>query len=115
MKISAPLNKIENIIPYFDADIYLMAHQHKKVAGVVDRYYMTRKAPYDTGYKSIVLANTGGYLRGYLKGATQGNIFPRGGYVERGMRPPVGLGCILLFVRPVHTETADRLDLNVGL
>lgn len=115
MKMSAPLNKIENIIPYFDADIYLMGHQHKKVAATADRIYMTRGANPKVGYKTIVLANTGGYLEGYRQGATQGGVFPRGGYVERGMRPPVSLGSILLFIRPVRTEESERLDLNVGI
>lgn len=114
-KASAPLNKLENIMPYFDADIYLIGHQHKKVGAPVDQMYMTRRKPFDLRYRTKILANTGGYLRGYLKGSGQGGTFPRGGYVERGMRPPVSLGCILLFIRPVHTDHEDRLDMNVGL
>ena len=115
--MSAPLNKLENIVPYFDADIYLMGHQHKKAGAVADRIYMTRQEPYKVADKTIVLANTGGYLRGYFQGATQGGNFPRGSYVERWMKPPVSLGCILLYIRPLrNTRTKPaRLDLNVGL
>jgi len=114
IKTSAPLNKLENIMPYFDADIYLIAHQHKKVSTPIDQLYMTRKKPYDIGYRTKILACTGGYLLGYYKGAKQGGLYPRGGYVERGMRPPVALGCIVLYIRPVHSQV-DRLDLNVSL
>lgn len=114
-KASAPLNKLENIMPYFDADIYLIGHQHKKVGTPIDQMYMTRQKPYDLSYKTKVIAGTGGYLRGYLKGNTQGRLYPRGCYVERGMRPPVALGCILIYVRPVHSGNTDRIDLNVAL
>lgn len=119
VKASAPLNKLENIMPYFDADIYLMGHQHKKVAAVVDRIYMTRKPPHNIGYKTIIMANTGGYMEGYVPHIRQGGLYPRGGYVEKGMRAPVGLGSILLYIRPVRIQTDGmdiaRLDLNVGI
>lgn len=117
VKMSAPLNKLENIIPYFDADIYLMGHQHKKASAVADRIYMTRQDPYRVSYKTIIIANTGGYLRGYFQGSTQGGNFPRGSYVERWMKPPVSLGCILLYVRPIgkSTNRPAKLDLNVAI
>lgn len=115
VKTSAPLNRLENLMPYFDADVYLIGHQHKKVGAPVDQVYMTKKRPHSLSYRTRILAGTGGYLSGYTQGATQGGIFPRGGYVERGMRPPVALGCVLLFIRPVHTAREDRLDLNIGL
>lgn len=99
---------------YFDADIYLIGHQHKKVSAPLDQLYMTRKKPYGIAHRTKVIACTGGYLQGYYKGANQGRPYPRGGYVERGMRPPVALGCILLYLRPIHSHE-DRLDINVSL
>lgn len=114
-KAAAPLNRLENIMPYFDADIYLIGHQHKKVATPIDQIYMTRQYPFKLQYRTKIIACTGGYLLGYLQGSTQGRPFPRGTYVEKGMRPPVSLGCILLFIRPVHNNHTSRIDLNVGL
>lgn len=113
-KASAPLNKLENLMPYFDADIYLIGHQHKKVGAPLDQLYMTRERPYDISHRTKIIACTGGYLQGYYKGSNQGRPYPRGGYVERGMKPPVALGCILLYLRPVHAH-GDRLDINVSL
>lgn len=115
LRVAAPLNRLDNLMPYFDADIFLIGHQHKKVGAPIDQLYMTRRPPFDLRYKTKILACTGGYLRGYQKGTTQGRLYPRGGYVERGMRPPVSLGCILLFIRPVRIGDDRRLDLNVGL
>jgi hypothetical protein len=101
-------------MPYFDADVYLIGHQHKIVGAPIDQLYMTHQKPYDIKYRTKIIAGTGGYLQGYCKGARQGGLYPRGGYVERGMRPPVALGSILLYIRPVHADQ-DRLDLNVSL
>jgi len=114
-KASAPLNRLENLMPYFDADIYLIGHQHKKVGAPIDQLYMTRQKPYDIGYKTKIIAGTGGYLQGYCRGSKQGGLYPRGSYIERGMRPPVALGCILLYLRPIHSEREDRLDINISL
>jgi len=115
-KVSAPLNKLENLMPYFDADIYLIGHQHKKVGAPVDQLYMTKKRPYDIKHRTKLLACTGGYLKGYWRNSmVGGGHFPRGNYVERAMHTPVALGCPILYVRPVHTEHEDRLDLNISL
>jgi hypothetical protein len=114
-KASAPLNKLENIMPYFRADIYLIGHQHKKVGTPIDQLYMTNKKPYDIKHRTKIIAGTGGYLKGYWKGARMSGVNPRGSYVERWMRPPVALGCIVLTLRPVHQKNDDRLDINVSL
>lgn len=114
-KSSAPLNKLENIMPYFDADVYLMGHQHKKVGAPIDQVYMTRKRPHKIQYRTKIIACTGGYLIGYMQGVSQGRKYPRGGYVERRMLSPVSLGCILLYIRPVKTNDVYRLDMNIGL
>lgn len=115
MKSGAPLNRLENVMPYFDADIYLMGHQHKKVGTPIDQLYMTVKFPHKLRYRTKLIACTGGYLRGYMQGVTQGRNFPRGGYVEQRMLSPVSLGCVLIFIRPVHANSEYRLDMNIGL
>jgi len=114
-KVSAPLNRLENIMPYFNADIYLIGHQHKKVGAPMDQLYMTAKKPYDIKHRTKIIAGTGGYLKGYWKGARMSGVNPRGSYVERAMLPPVALGCIALYLRPAHGRHDDRLDINVSL
>lgn len=115
-KAAAPLNKLENLMPYFDADIYLIGHQHKKVGAPIDQLYMTKKRPYDIRHRTKIIAGTGGYLKGYWKGSkVGGGFYPRGGYVERGMRNPVALGCVVLYIRPVHKGNIDSLDINISL
>ena len=103
-------------MPYFDADIYLMGHQHKKVGTPIDQCYMSKKRPYDIKHRTKAIAGTGGFLKGYLKGSrSAGGFIPRGGYVERAMHTPVALGCPILYIRPVHEEHEDRLDINISL
>jgi hypothetical protein len=115
VKTSAPLNRLENLMPHFEADIYLIGHQHKKVGAPIDQMYMTKKKPYRISYKTKLIAGTGGYLRGYLQGNTQGRLYPRGCYIERFMRPPVALGCILVYIRPVRRDKEERIDLNLAV
>ena len=110
----APLNKLERIVAAFDADIYLIGHQHKKVASPIDHLYMTGKPPYHIKHKTKVIACTGGFLQGYKEGLRRRGR-AQGTYVEKAMMPPVALGGILLKIRPVHTEEGNRLDINVEL
>lgn len=118
IKQGAPLNKLENLIGAFDADIYLMAHMHKKVGGMIDQLYMTRQAPFKLRHRTKLIAGTGGFLRGYLQGSKQGKV-ASGNYVEKAMMGPVALGGILIKVRPVRDQTDGnddaRLDIGVEL
>lgn len=101
VRVSSPLNKIENIMHVFDADIYLMAHQHKLVSAKLNQIYMTRKRPYELGHRQRIAACTGGYFRGYMLESKVGRV-PRGSYAERGMLPPTALGCIRVQITPLE-------------
>ena len=111
VKMSAPLNKIENIMHAFDADIYLIGHQHKAVAAPLDQLYMTSKQPYRIAHRRRIAACTGGYLRSYLLGNRVGGV-PRGGYAERAMLSPTALGHIQIHITPTYRA---GLDLKVTL
>jgi len=110
IKASAPLNKLENVIQAFDADVYLIGHAHKKVSAIMNQIFMTRKAPYKLGHRTQIIACTGGYLRSYMPGSKVGTIL-RGGYAERGMMTPTELGGVQIHVTPVR----EGLDLKVTL
>lgn len=114
MKQGAPLNKLENIVGGFEADIYLMAHMHKKVGAMVDQLYMSHKGILK--HRTKLIAGTGGFLRGYLQNSKSGGV-ASGTYVERGMMGPVALGGILVKVRPVRStvEGRDEVRLDIGV
>ena len=117
-KVSAPLNKLENLMHAFDADVYLIGHQHKLVAAPIDQLYMTQKKPYTIKHRTKIIACTGSFLRGYTAGSKRG-LRAQGGYVEKKMLTPVALGGVMLHIRPVRTQVGGReetrLDLNIEL
>lgn len=114
MGASAPLNKLQAIMPFFDADIYLMGHMHKVVGAPLDQLYMTRGAKAQLRHKTKLVAGTGSFLRGYTEGSAKAG-HAAGGYVEKAMLPPVALGGVVITVTPVHKDTEDRLDLRISL
>ena len=112
----APLLKLENMVKYFDADVYLMAHMHKKVSTALDYVYMTRgRRPQRLAHRTRVLAGTGGFLEGYSQGSKSLAGKPEGSYVEKAMMGPVALGGPLIKIRPVKEGGTWRLDLGVEL
>ena len=112
-KVSSPLNRLENLMAYFDADIYLMGHQHKKVSAPIDQIYMTRNHPAHLSHRTKIIACTGSFLRGYMEGSKQGAGRAGGTYVEKKMLTPVALGGLVIRLRPVHSGRNDRLDVSV--
>lgn len=108
----APLNKLYHVMNHFEADVYLIGHQTKKPAVKVPRLKLNSSGRLVVGNK--VLAGTGGFTEGYTQGSKQGRI-PRGGYVEKALLNPVYLGSPLIKIRPVYSNTANRLDLNVEI
>ena len=110
----APLTKLQTLMPFFDADIYLMGHMHKVVGAPLDQIYMTRKQPPQLKYKTKIIAGTGSFLRGHMQGSNKAGR-ATGSYVEKGMLPPVSLGGVVITVKPVHTSSEDRLDMRISL
>lgn len=114
MKASAPLNRLENIVHYFDADIYLMGHMSKKVGAPLDQLYMTHKNPARLDHRTKIIAGTGGFSQGYKQGSKNG-LHARGSYVEQAMMTPAALGGVAIRIAPVHSGNNDRLDLHLSL
>lgn len=113
VKASAPLNKLENIADSFDADIYLMAHQHKLVATRKPQLYMSQRAPYRVKERERVLVSVGSWLRAYQASSKQPGGRAGGTYVEKRMMPPVAVGGCIVKVRPLHREDEDRIQIRV--
>ena len=98
-RIASPLNVLDQISNYWEADIYLIGHQSKKVAAPLDRC----EPVWDSNgcrliHRTKILACTGGFMRGYMVGSKEGNI-PRGNYVEKAVLSPVALGGVLVKIR----------------
>ena len=118
---AAPLTKLERIVQAFDADVYLIGHHHKKAAAKMQRivpvWGRRDTAGHRLSHKNLIIASTGGFLRGYMAGSKRGGI-PRGNYVEAGMMTPVALGGVVIYARP-RTEgpkrTAASVDLDISI
>lgn len=118
--LSTPINQLENVMKSFDADVYLVGHHHKKVAG---KYPLVKAQFAEKGgkkhhlvHKNRILACTGSFLKGYQESSTrQGRA--QGGYVEKGMMNPVALGGVVLAARPRYEDSARvaTVDLDIIL
>jgi hypothetical protein len=134
--LGAPLNKLERLLTSWEADIYLIGHHHKKVAGPIDRIepaWRGNRREATVVHRTKIIACTGSFLKGYatedgaaskVRRTTKGlegtpAEVRRGGYVEQKMLNPVALGGILVKIKPRWTNTADGSgwmpDLNVEL
>ena len=115
--VSAPLNLLEHVIKVFEADIYLIGHQHKKVAAPMDRIYVNwRTRSPSLRHRRVIIACTGGFLRGYMQGIRrQGRS--QGTYVEKRLLSPTALGGIAIYARPRRDtrEGMDRYHLDLGV
>ena len=101
-KACAPLNKLENLSPYWGGfDVFLMAHTTKAPAVPINRVYPRwhgNGAP-DLIHKKIYFVSTGGYSKAYRVGNKQGRV-PRGDYAEQGVMNPSVIGSPLLKIYP---------------
>lgn len=108
-KTHAPLLKLENLLPYWDADIFLIGHMTKQAAAPVSRVFpvWTSKVPVLRDRK-VYLVGTGGWLKGYEERSRHGTT-PRGGYVEAKMLNPVQLGAPIVTIRPKIISPSTRI------
>jgi len=113
--LGAPLNTLEHVVKAFSADIYLMGHHHKKVAGPLDRVFVQWEAdPPRLAHRRIIMACTGGFLRGYMQGHQRSGR-AQGTYVEQRMLNPTSLGGVVIYARPRSTRGKYHLDLSIEL
>lgn len=115
--LGAPLNKLERLLTSWEADIYLIGHHHKKVAGPIDRIepaWQGNRNHAGVVHRTKIIACTGSFLKGYatedgapskVKRTAKGlegvpADVRRGGYVEQNMLNPVALGGVLVKIKP---------------
>lgn len=116
--LATPINQLESVLKSFEADVYLVGHHHKKVAGkypVLKAEFPERGGKARLVHKNRILACTGSFLRGYMEGS-QREGRARGGYVEAGMLNPVALGGVVIYARPKYNHDGyAEVDLDVSL
>jgi len=103
----APLNKLNPMVGRFEADAFLMAHQHKSVTAKVPYCYDRRvKDGWEETHRDISLTCTGGWLQGYQQNSRSGGR-AGGHYPEQRMLTPLSLGGTRLELIPIHESNRD--------
>jgi len=106
----APLNKLEDKLKTFDADCFLMAHQHKAVTAKKPFLYLDNsQGQPKLVHKDRSITGTGGWLQGYMQGSQSGNR-AGGYYPEQRMLTPVSLGGCRIHIFPKHSGSRDWIE-----
>jgi len=84
------INKLEDMITYVDADVYLQGHVHRKETETKSTLYLDTHG--NLKVKKRVLGVTGCFLHGYQEGVSS--------YVEKWGFPPTDTGAIKLMFNP---------------
>jgi hypothetical protein len=84
------LNRLEDLIGFIDADVYLMGHAHIKTTETKSVLY--RNNANDIRCRKRILAVTGCFMDGYKKGSSC--------YVEKWMYPPSDIGVVKIIFIP---------------
>jgi hypothetical protein len=89
-KGGAKINRLEDMIGFVDADVYLMGHSHVKETETKSTLYLDNQM--NLKVKKRILAVTGCFLRGYQEGVSS--------YIEKWNYPPTDIGCVKLMFNP---------------
>jgi hypothetical protein len=91
----SPIQVLDRVSQYIDADIYIMGHQTKRCVATIQRLvpvYPTKGEP-RLVHRTLYLVGAGGWMRGYRVGHEA--LYP-----EQQMLRPVALGAPLIHIRP---------------
>jgi hypothetical protein len=89
-KGGAKVNRLEDLIGYVDANVYLMAHSHIKLTFSRGVIYVDKNL--NMKYKKRILAVTGCYMNGYIENGSN--------YVEKWNYPPTSTGSVKIMFNP---------------
>ena len=103
----SPVNILYHVSAAFDADSFVIGHQHKLFTAPYDRVYITRKRPYRARHRKIQLGAAGGYLRAYMLDSKRGSR-AQGGYVEKAAFNPTTMGALKMWFE-CFQENGDRV------
>ena len=108
----ASINKLENMVLGANADIYLMGHDHKKHIAMKSRLSLTdSRVGMSLENRKIVMARTGGFLKGYVDGKSS--------YIADKAYSPVDMGTVTITMTPKRSgdKGVDKrwVELNASL
>jgi hypothetical protein len=93
-KLGGHLNRVEDLLEWFDADIYLMGHSHAKIFAPMDYQSITPDGVHT--HRTKLVARTGSWYKGYASHGplplTEAAQKSRGNYVEEKAYPPSAMG-----------------------
>lgn len=116
--VGGNLNLPEKLAARFEGiDAFLLAHTHQKAAGKIQRLspaFSHRGAEHRLRDRNIIVARTGGFLKGYEAGSERDGL-PAGSYIEKSLLLPAALGGIVLWARPRIRDGYAEVDLDVSL
>ena len=108
-KDSGSLSKLQDIANFIQANIYIMGHDHKKIADTKIRLKLsdTQKLDnLDIVHEKYVLVRAGSFLKGYVKGRTS--------YVTAACLPPADLGIVKIEITPERRRvTIEGKDYDI--
>ena len=113
------LHRVEDLLKWIQADVYLMGHSHAKVAAPVDRQVMTPDGVHH--HRTTIIARTGGFFRGYASHGplklTEPAFESYGTYAEQKDYTPSAMGglCIGIGYELVDGSEFYRPTLHVSL
>ena len=112
----ASINKVEKMMDAAEADVYLMGHDHRKSVSTKSRIRLSHAtSSMSLDNRKIVLARTGGFLRGYVKG--------KASYIADGAYSPCDIGTVTITMTPQRKWTIENnkrhdarwVDLNASI
>jgi len=112
IKLSAPMNTLENLSGSFQADLFLTAHQHKGVVAQKPILFPGRQKPFKVQARTTRLVSLGAWQYGYQQGHMEGDVL-RGNYVEQKGMIPASIGGAFIRISPKHGELEDRVETTV--
>lgn len=108
-KLHSMLLKIENLLPFWEADAFFVGHLPKLAHSPANRVYASfphKGGDFRLRHKTIHLVCTGGWYKSYVENAMRGSE-PGGAYPEKKMLTPVVLGAPLYYVTPKWDRVSD--------
>lgn len=98
------VNRLEDLMANFDADIYMLAHGHKKITHSSTKLHLSSSGEIRLKQRKVVGFMTGSYLKTYQIGSKC--------YAEKGMFPPSDLGMIGVHIKPTTcgNNNVDRSE-----
>lgn len=113
------LHRVEDLLKWIGADIYLMGHSHAKLAAPIDCQFVSPDGKHY--HRTKFIARTGGFYRGYVSheplGLEEPVVLSRGSYIEQKAYAPSALGglCFGIGYEKIYDSEYYRPTIHVSI